>query len=102
VEMTLEGKTTRRQRALFPFCLHDVSICNGILRASCLFFKGKEPPSTAEVSAETAKFDKTNLGLELIEHKRKKKADQQQQRKQNDKRPREPVHCSDAGSMTQT
>ena len=91
VQMTLEGKATR-QCALFPFCLHDVSICKGVMRRSCLFFMDKEPPSRVEVAAETARFNTTKSGLELIEFKRKKKAEQRQQRthqKRKDKRQRE-------------
>ena len=81
VQLTLEGKATW-QYALFPFCLHDISICKGVLRRSCLFFMDKEPPSRAEVDAETAICNTTKSGLDLIEFQRKKKAEQgQQQRK---------------------
>jgi hypothetical protein len=90
VQMTIEGKATRHC-ALFPFCLHDVSICGGVKRTTCLFFEHKEPPSIEEVNAEKAKLNTTTLGIELIEGKQKKKAEQRRQRKQkrNDKRPRE-------------
>ena len=91
VQMTLEGKATR-QCALFPVCLHDVSICKGVLQRSCLFFMDKEPRSRAEVDAETARFNTTKSGLELIEFQKKKKAEQGQQRKhqkRNAKRQRE-------------
>ena len=53
VQMSLEGKVIR-QCTLFPFCLHDVSVCKGVSRRSCLFLMDMElePPwRGAEVDA---------------------------------------------------
>ena len=65
--MTLEEGKATQQSALFPFCLHAVTICEGVMRRSRLFFMDKEPPSRAEVAAETARFNTTKSGLDLIE-----------------------------------